>query len=341
MRPRQHAERGVAALPAAVLALAVAGALAAAVAELAGTEVTLVHRRRAAAAALAAADACLAHVLGALPAGWDFDPLVAGPADGLLDAPAGCAVRAATAPGPVDPPRVLLDAEAEVPGGRRTLAALVGRDPIPGVPAVLWLSTAPPPGSVAGTLALDGEDVADLASAAWAALAAPAEPAELDAWVEDAGSGLVQGARTAPPIAATAPPLDALALRVRNAGPAGAEALVAAGTPPPALALVEGDLLVADARRGAGLLFVTGALDIRGALDFTGLVVAQGGVRVAGGADLAVAGALWTGAPAAAGAALLIDGAARLRLDRAALAEVDARLSLPRRAALLGVRDVP
>src|SRR5207245_868619 len=103
-------------------------------------------------------------------------------------------------------------------------------------------------------------------------------------------------------------------------------------------ARVAGDLVVDAPRSGAGLLFVEGTLDIRSALDFTGLVVAAGGLRISAGGSLAVGGALWvsgTGGPA-----LLVDGSLRLRQSRAAMDDVDQLLPLPRRAVLLGVKDL-
>jgi hypothetical protein len=97
---------------------------------------------------------------------------------------------------------------------------------------------------------------------------------------------------------------------------------------------------VSGARVGAGLLFVAGTLDIQGRLDFTGLVIASGGLGVADGGTLTVEGAAWIGEPSGPGAALAIAGSASLRQGRAALDIVDRMLPLPRRALLLGLRDV-
>src|SRR5438552_2150960 len=147
-------------------------------------------------------------------------------------------------------------------------------------------------------------------------------------------------ARTLPALHSPPPPLVALAERVRTAGPRGAEALVPTGTPPPSLALVQGDLVVSETLYGAGLLFVDGLLDIRGALDFTGVVVAAGGVRVAGAGRLAIGGALWVGAPAAGGLLLDVAGSLALHQQSPAIATADRLLVLPRRPVLLGVRDL-
>jgi hypothetical protein len=338
--------RGATALPAALATLAVSAALGAAVAELARLEVILAEKRRATATALAACDACLAEVVAEMPAGWDFAPLLAGPDgrsgtadDGALAAPAGCAASAGGAPGPSDPPRALVRVEATAGGGRRVLEALLGREPAPGVPALLWLG-APPDADVAGVVSLDGVDASDGSAPAWSGLAAPDDPGALDGWLAAQGARIVSGPGTGAPLAARPPPLGALAERVRSAGPRGADALVAAGVPAPALAFVEDDLVIDDARQGAGLLFVDGLLDIRGNLDFTGIVIAAGGVRIAGTGRLAVDGALWLGDPAAAGPLLDVAGSLILRHRRAAVAVADGLLALPRRAVLLGARDV-
>src|SRR5207247_3810683 len=88
--------RGSTARPAALATLAVSAALGAAVAEMARLEVVLAEQRRAAGVALAACDACAAEVVAALPVGWDFTPLLAGPDgrtgtadDGALATPPG------------------------------------------------------------------------------------------------------------------------------------------------------------------------------------------------------------------------------------------------------------
>jgi len=106
MRRHRRSQHGGTALPAALVALVVAASFAAALADLARTEVILARYRQVAAAALAAADACLAAVVAAMPPGWDFDPLLAGPDgvtgtgdDGMLVAPAGCTATARRPPG--------------------------------------------------------------------------------------------------------------------------------------------------------------------------------------------------------------------------------------------------
>jgi hypothetical protein len=118
---------------------------------------------------------------------------------------------------------------------------------------------------------------------------------------------------------------------------AGTEALVASGTPAAVVAYVAGDLDVADARVGAGLLFVDGRLDVGGTLAFQGVIVATGGLHVASGAGLTLDGGLWLGVGSPA---LAIEGALVLRRSPGAVAAADALLPLPRRAVVAGTRDV-
>jgi hypothetical protein len=336
---------GVAALPAALIALTVSAALGAAVADLARIEVVLARHRRVAAALLAQADACVASVVADLRPGWDFAQLVLGPDgtggtadDGAVRTPPGCTALAHAAPGPPAPPRVEITV-AGVAGARlRSADVVVGRAPVPGPGALLWLAAPVVPGSVRGSLGLEGEDAAGPA-ADWAGIAAPQDPAALDAWVQAEMPHVSASPRTLPPVTSWPPPLADLATRVRAASTAGAEALVASGTPPFAVAWVPGDLVVTAPLSGAGCLFVEGALDIRGRLDFTGLVVASGGVAVVSGAELAVNGALWIGAPVP-GPALSIEGTVTLRQSRPSIDAVDRLVPLPRRAVVLGLRDL-
>src|SRR5439155_13441779 len=72
-RARAGSERG-AALAAALVALAVSAALVAGLADVVRTEIILARERRAMGEALAAADACIAQSLTALPLGWDLRP---------------------------------------------------------------------------------------------------------------------------------------------------------------------------------------------------------------------------------------------------------------------------
>jgi hypothetical protein len=339
---------GAASLLAALSLLAISAALAAALADVARVEVVLARHRRVTAAGLAAADACLARILASLPVGWDFAGMLAGPDgisgtpdDGSVVAPPGCTVSAHAAPGPIDPARVRLTLSATTPGGQRTLDAVGGRAPEPGVPALIWLVDAAPLAAIGGAVTFDGTDPLAPTRPPWATLAAPGDPSALDAWLGGQGAHVGVTPATAVPSSVPAPPLSALAARVVAAGPLdAATALVTAGAPPTALALVTGDLVVDVPRSGAGLLLVDGVLDVRADLGYRGVVAATRGIRVASGAHVDVAGALWLGSPAGPGSPFVVDGAAVLRRDVAALTAADALLRLPRRAVLLGMRDV-
>lgn len=330
-------ERGTAALAAALVALAVSAAIGAAISEVARTELVLAQTRRAAAAALAAADGCLAEVMTRVAPGWDFADLLAGPDgvagngdDGSLATPPGCTGGAAPAPGAAATrARILLRIDASAGGGRRALQAVVARGSVPA--ALLWLGTLPAADAIGGSLALDGVDPA-AGAPAWASFAAPAPPETLDAWA--AGARVASSNGTLPAWSAGPPSLAALAALVLATPHGDAGTLVTSGAPAPTLAYVGGDFTVTTPLRGAGLLFVDGTLDIRAALDFTGLVVASGGVRVAGGASLTVAGAVWIGST------LAVDGTVGIRADGAAIAAVDGFLPLPRRAVILGQQDL-
>jgi len=339
MRRHRRSQHGGTALPAALVALVVAASFAAALADLARTEVILARYRQVAAAALAAADACLAAVVAAMPPGWDFDPLLAGPDgvtgtgdDGMLGAPAGCTATARRPPGAATPARVAVTVDANAAGGRRRLDAIIGRTRAPGVPAIVWLGGSPTAGAVRGTLDVDGSDAADPSAAPSAMVAAPSDPLTLDAWLAGEGAHVTTHS-TSPPLTAPSPPFSGLLARLTAAGEV--TTLPPAGTLPGGLARAHGDLVVDTPLSGAGLLFVDGVLDIRSSFDFTGVVVAVGGVRVQAGGSLTVAGAVWAGT-----GALTIDGVARLRASRTAVEGVDGLLPLPRRPVLLGVKDL-
>ncbi len=333
-----------AALPAAIALVAVAGAVSAAVATLARTEILLARSRDAAIHALAAADGCLAAVIAELPAGWEFDGLVAGADgiegtadDGVHGAPPDCVARFSRAPGPAAPVRALLDVQVTAAGGQRRVQAVVARDPGPGVPALLWLGDTPPPAEVEGTLDLDGIDRGRPGEPARSTIAAPANSALLDAWLPTGAGHVTIAPGTPAALTAPAPPLAELAVRARDAGAAPGGTLVPAGPPPLALTLISGDLVAASSLRGRGLLVVDGRLDISGSFEFNGVVVATRGIRVAAGARLGVAGTIWLGA----GAPFVVEGEARVSASLDAVEAADALLRLPRRALLAGLRDPP
>jgi hypothetical protein len=344
-RPVRAAERERgAALPAALVVVGVALALGSAVADLMHTQAVLARNRRTAARALAKADGCLAHVVAAMPAGWTFDAELAGPDgvagtadDGQLAAPAGCTVVADTAPGPVDPPRTLLAVEGRDGGGRRLLDAVVRRRDAPGVDAVLWLEGGAMPGTIGGSLTLDGRDPLEPFAPPWAAVAAPLDPATLDAWIAGNGGRVDVAAPTPAPIAVATPSVAALVARAVAAGAVPGAVLSPAPPATPALALVTGDLAVATPSHGAGVLVIQGRLDIQAPFAFTGLLVAADGVRVTHAGRLDIAGALWIGSGVLE--PLEVDGVAHLVASAAGLQVADAMLPLPRRAVVAGVHD--
>jgi hypothetical protein len=335
MRRGGRTVRGSGSLVASLVLMVVATVLAAGLAELGRTELVLARQRRVASEGLAAADACVADVVAALPAGWDFAETLAGPDgvagtpdDGGVAAPAGC--TATLAPGPAGALRPLLDVAVVVPGGGRTVEAVLARRTEPGGPGLVWTASPATPGSVGGTLLLDAR------GGSAPAVAGPGDPLALDGWL-----GATPGATVAAPAPAfaPAPPLAALSARLAAAGAAPTLALAPIGgpPPPPRLTRVAGDLTLATPGVGAGLLFIDGILDIGADFSFSGVVAAAGGVRLASGASFTVDGSLWLGAPA--GAALDLAGTATVRDDAAAVAAADALLPLPRRAVVAGMED--
>lgn len=332
--------RGAVFLPAAVLAIAVSTVLAAALAGIGRIETLLVSHRQRAAAALAAADACLARVTALLPAGWELDVLLAGPDgtpgtadDGTAVAPPGCVAALAAAPGPALPPRALLTVDARSDGGRRRIQAVLGRASDPGAPSLLWLASVGAVTSLAGLTTLDGVDPLDPARPI-AALASPADATDLDAWIVAQGGRVVVASGTGAPLTAPSPPLDALCDRLRATGPPGAETLVP-GAPVAVAALVPGDLRIDAPRRGAGVLVVEGRLEVDDALEFDGVLAVLGGLDIAPGATVRVGGTLWL-----ANAPIRLDGALVVRHAAGAVAAAEALLPLPRRARTTGLRDL-
>jgi hypothetical protein len=329
------------ALPAALAALVTALVLAAAVADLARTELTVAAQRQTAMQALAALDACLASVLTSLPPAWDFTAVLDGPDgrrgtsdDGTLATPTGCTGRGRPAPGPATPPRMLVALDATTAHGRRLLDAAIIRSAAPAMPALLWMADLPTPTMPGARIVVDGAGTPD----AVPALAAPAAAEVLDAWV--AAAGVEAALNTPAPVTAPVPPLAEFLARLRAASTPGPVLAPDPGAPPPAASmLVEGDLLVTDARQGTGILFVGGRLDIRGTLNFTGLVIATGGVRIASGATLSIAGGLWIGPSGPVGTTLDVAGTLALRRDPMGISTADALFALPRRAILGGLRD--
>jgi hypothetical protein len=323
------------ALATALVVLLAASLLAAAVADVARTEARLAQSRRTVALGLAAADACIAHVVDALPAGWDLARELAGPDavagtsdDGMLAAPPDCA--AVLAPGPLGVVRPFLDVTASLPGGGRRVRAIVGRSRAP-VPAVVWASTGAL-GTVTGRLEIDGIDAARPDLPALSGFATPDDPAAVDSWMSGF-PGMVLAPGTAPAIHAPSPPLLDVASRLAAAGSAPVF-VPTVGTPLPERYVVPGDLTIVTAGAGAGLLYVDGRLDIRANCAFSGIVAARGGVGVASGVTFRIAGGVWVGSPA-----FDVSGDAVVRHDRAALDAAEALLPFPRLATVAGVVD--
>jgi len=335
MTAPRSTERGGVALPMALLVLLAAAFVAATLADLVRSEIVVARARRTMASGLAAVDACVARACAALPAGFDQAAALAGPDgasgtadDGVVAVPAAC--TAVLRAGPLGATRPFLDVAATVAGGGRRVRAIVGQSSSP-TPALVWATDAASLGTVGGRLALEGADAMRPDLPPLAALAAPVDPTVLDAWVAGAAT---LAADTGAPIHAPAPPLAALAARLAALG-AAPLFVPAAAAPPPALYAVAGDLVVASAGVGTGLLLVERRLDIQADFAFNGLVVAAGGVRLASGVALRIDGALWLGgAPA-----FDVLGDATVHYDRAALDGVDGLVTLPRPAAVVGLED--
>ncbi|HXJ36718.1 MAG TPA: hypothetical protein VMS22_22000 [Candidatus Eisenbacteria bacterium] len=334
--------RGSVVLPVALVVLVIATVLSAGLAEVTRTELVIGRHRRVAAAALAAADACLARVVSVLPAGWDFRPALAG-ADGVLGtaddgavpAPAGCTAN--LRPGPLDAARPTLDVAASAAGGARALRATMGRAAGIGAQSLVWITDPTRLGSVTGTLALDANDPARPDAPALAGIAGPADASVIDAWLV-AVPGVSSAAGTGAPLYAPAPPFAELEARMVALG----AAPIFVSSPPPAPAtvtLASGDLVLDVGGAGAGVLVVQGRLDIRANFSFSGVVVAGGGLVVASGARFDLAGTLWLGAAAGA-PALDVAGTVTVRHDVAALGAAEALVPLPRRARAVGMQDI-
>jgi hypothetical protein len=343
MRASRARNRGFA-LAAALLAVAVASTIGSAVVEIARLEVILARQRRATLDALAAVDACAEQATAALAAGWEFDPILRGTDgvlgtsdDGFVTLPAGCTGSAHAAPGPLLPPRMILELEAARGAGRRRLDALVRRRTAPGVPAVLWATAPATFGPVAGSLALDGVDPAS-PGASLAAVGTPSDPSLLDAWLLAQGNAVSVSAGTTGPIWARPVPVDEIVARAAAAAAVPpAVGLTATAPAPPALTLAAGDLAITASAVGAGVLVVPGVLSIDAPLEFAGVVVAGGGVRIGAGGGLTLSGGLWLGDGSLQ--TLVVDGSATLTASDAALADADALLTLPRPARIAAVRD--
>ena len=329
-------ERGGATLAAALVVLLAGSLLAAALSDVARTDLLVARDRRIATVGFAAADACAARVAALLPAGWDQGEALAGPDgtngtadDGVRAAPSGCV--ATLLAGPLGAVRPFLDVAVTVPGGGRRVRAIVGSAASPS-PAVVREERAAL-GLVGGRVDVDGVDPARPDLAPLPAFATSDDPEVADAWVAANAGVSVAGGTPAAEIA-PAPPLGA-ALWSRLVAAGAAPVFASAATPPPpTLQAIDGAVVVGSPGYGSGVLVVRDRLDIDADFAFSGVVAASGGVRVASGATLRIAGALWLGAPA-----LDVAGQLVVRHDRAALDAADALFRLPRRARIVGMVD--
>lgn len=322
--------RGVIALPFAVMLAAVLAAIAATIVSSAGVEATVTQRRRATVRGLAAVDGCLSQVVAARAAGWDFAADLVGPDgvagtgdDGTIAAPSGCSVQATAAPA-----GMLLTVTAQLPDGARAVDAVLTRSLSPGVSTPLWATGLPALTGVDGPSTLDAP-----ATPAVPIVAAPVLPTALDAWLA-AHPNVLHGA-TAPPRYAPAPPLDALAARAQLIGVPAASALTTSA-PPTTVAYVSGDLTVSGPLQGVGVLVISGRLSLTAPLDYRGVVVALQGVQSDPTAALHIQGALWLGTGPTPPD---IRGPLTVIYDSAVLAIADALLPLPRGAQVLSLRD--
>jgi hypothetical protein len=338
-------ERG-SALVVAVLAVALAGLMAAAFAQLGRTALIRAQLDHAGVRAWFLAEAGLADTFAALEPGGSFDTELAAPA--------------VAASGPWTYEAVFTDDEDEAPADpehdanqrvlvritsfgpppvRRALEAVIGREPRPFLPAAATLA-----GGVRDLttdFSLDGRDYDVSSGCAVGSGMAPraglALPEDLPlpssyAPAQIAGEGDAPSIRRS--VAPDLTPIAGDASAERHT--AGALAGVLGSLSTPRFVVVEGDALVDGAAVGAGMLYVAGRLSVRGTFAFTGVVAAEEGVEVTSGASLDVCGALW----AAGDPALDVRGAGAVRASTDAIALADRLAPLPARAAIMATKEL-
>ncbi|HEY2389416.1 MAG TPA: hypothetical protein VGK30_20875 [Candidatus Binatia bacterium] len=335
------------ALVVAVLALALAGAAAALLAELARSAVVRARVDRDGTRAWFLAEAGLADTLAALAPGTSFTDVLrhGGPSGAPAPGSYLAVLRDDADDHPDDPltdvnATIVADVTAAGPAPvRRRLEAVLGREPAPYLPGAATLA-----GSVSnltGGFRLDGHDGAmntgctmlgDFPPRAGAALPptatapVPADPAQID------GVG-------GPPsvVRRNAPDLTPLATSPGAVHVPSSPFPAALGTEAaPQLTVVDGDAEIAAASSGAGTLYATGHLRVSGRLDFTGVVAAAGGVEVTATGELWICGALWAaGAPA-----LDARGTGSVHASGDAIALAARVAPLPARARALAVREL-
>ena len=330
------------------MTLALAGAVAAALAELSRMALVRTRLDRDGVRAWFIAEAGLADTVAEMAPGTDFTeritPLAPAPPD-----PAPWTyvadIRDDADESPNDPAvdsnrRVWLRITAAGPPPvRRRLEAVVARARDPLFPAAATLT-----GSVrelTGDLRLDGRDAAmssactmDANGRAKAGLALP-EGAALPA-VDHPER--ISGVGTQPSITRSpAPDLERLADdRTATHHPAGPLADGLGSVAAPQFTVVDGDANVDGTVTGGGVLYVTGRLRVDGTLAFTGVLAAAGGVVLTEAGALVVCGALWAGGEPALDAR----GAGIIRTSNDAIRWAAGIAPLPARARVIAVREL-
>lgn len=298
------------ALVLALIAMALAGATAALLGEVARIGVERARLDRDGARAWFLAESGVADTVASLPAGRSFTAPLAAPTARGVPAPGSyrADLRDDADDHPNDPTvdvnaRVLLRITAAGPGPvRRRLEAVVGRAPDPYLPGAATLA-----GSVSNLtrdFRLDGRDGAmdtgcSMPGYGHTRAGASVPPGATVPPVHDPGQ--ITGNGESPSIARRRPP-DLTPLRT-SAGavhltPTALPALL--GTPTaPQLTVVDGNATADGVVSGAGVLYAAGRLVVSGTLEFAGVVAAADGVEVTATGDLRVCGALWAaGTPA-------------------------------------------
>jgi hypothetical protein len=329
----------------AILTVALAGAAAALLADLARTTITRARVDRDGARAWFLAEAGLADTVAALPPGTTFTDALAHTEGRLLPGTYRAELRDDADDYPDDPrvdlnARIVASVTAAGPDPvRRRLEAVIGRESTPFFPGAATLA-----GSVSNLtddFRLDGHDWsvdtgcmmsghgiprAGVALPASAEMPPLADPAQVDG----VGGAPSVTRRNAPDLM----PLRTSATAVHLAPSPLPAALGTASAPQ--LSVVDGDVTVDGAIGGAGVLFATGHLRIAGRLDFTGIVAAAGGIEVTAAGELRVCGALW----AAGEPALDLRGHGDVRASSDALGMAARVAPLPARARVVAVREL-
>lgn len=335
-----------------ILALATAGLL------LARSDLILFQNQRDGMVTSFRAHGAAVQVADGLAAGYGFDTFLVGPDglpetgdDGTFSIPLlmpGCTVtieddRADPTADPFSDgnSRIHVVARCSGPrGARRHVEAIIGREGKPFVPAALYLER--PDMEAAARVTVDGadhryHDPPGAASGSAGPVPAAASPALDEPWLLP--SGVVDG-RENQVSAVPAQEIDvqAFADRTLALGPPLSSSLPQ-GAVMAQFAHARGDIRVASADAGSGLLLVDGQLEIEAPFEFAGVLIVGGTLRIADSGSLTVRGWLWVQGN---GPGLLISAAGPLTVlySQDAVATADGIFSLPRRARLLTEREV-